>query len=178
MASSAADRLVNAVLKKVKDSGLLYSGTFMATVSAVGSNGTLTVTRGADTFPDVRLLSGYAHPMVGDTVEIMRTASGWVCLGVLQTARPAGVVDIRAGSVGVVASTANTPAYSTVTFDTPMQGDAFYGQATASSTVVGSVITGVGVAMVSATGLRVYLTRNTGSTTPATVHYTVFGVRT
>ncbi|NED36686.1 hypothetical protein [Streptomyces sp. SID8499] len=87
MSVTPADRLVNAVIKKVKDSGLLWSGVLMGTVSAVGTNGTITVTRGTDTYPSVRLLASVA-PSVGDSVEIMRTLGGWVCLGVVQSATP------------------------------------------------------------------------------------------
>ncbi|MFF4952278.1 hypothetical protein [Streptomyces chattanoogensis] len=89
--ATAADRLLDAVIKKVKDSGLLYSGILMGTVSAVGSDGTITVIRGTDTYPSVRLLSGYTSPAVNDTVEIMRTLGGWICLGALQTVNPVSV---------------------------------------------------------------------------------------
>lgn len=87
MSLTPADRLVNAVIKKVKDSGLLWSGVLMGTVSAVGADGTITVARGADTYPSVRLLASVA-PSVGAYVEIMRTLGGWVCLGVVQSATP------------------------------------------------------------------------------------------
>lgn len=87
MSLTPADRLVNAVIKKVKDSGLLWSGVLMGTVSAVNTDGTVTVTRGSDTYPSVRLLASVA-PSVGDSVEIMRTMGGWVCLGVLAAADP------------------------------------------------------------------------------------------
>lgn len=87
--SAPVDRLLDAVLKRVKDSGLLWSGTVMGTVSAVGTDGTVTVTRGSDTYPKVRLLSGYTSPAVSDTVEIMRTLGGWVCMGAIQTTNPA-----------------------------------------------------------------------------------------
>ena len=82
--TTAADRLMNAVIKKVKDSGLLWSGVLMGTVSSVATDGTATITRDSNTYPDVRLLDGYA-PSVGDTVEFMRTLGGWICLGPLRT---------------------------------------------------------------------------------------------
>jgi len=83
--TTSADRLVSAVLRKVKQSGLLESGVLKATVSAVNPGGTVTVTRGADTYPKVRLLSGYSTPKVGDAVQIMRTVGGWVCVGKVRT---------------------------------------------------------------------------------------------
>lgn len=81
--SAPIDRLIDAVLRKVQASGMLEAGALMATVSAVGTDGTVTVTRVGDTYPKVRRLASYTAPAVGDRVEILRTAGGWVCLGKL-----------------------------------------------------------------------------------------------
>lgn len=54
----------------------------MATVTSVGTDGTVTVQRNDDVFPNVRVLSGYV-PAVGDVVEIATTLGGFVCLGKL-----------------------------------------------------------------------------------------------
>ena len=48
-------------------------------VSAIGSDGTITVTVADSTYPAVRLLG--CAPAVGDLVTILRTAGGWVCVG-------------------------------------------------------------------------------------------------
>jgi hypothetical protein len=60
----------------------------MATVSVVNSGGTVDVTRAGDTIPSVRILASYLIPTVGDMVEIIKTAGGWVCIGVLATTTP------------------------------------------------------------------------------------------
>lgn len=85
---AAIDRVIGAAVDSVKKSGLVEAGVLMATVSVVNSDGTVTVTRGADTYPKVRLLSGYRDPTVSDIVEILKTAGGWVCVGKLRTTNP------------------------------------------------------------------------------------------
>lgn len=170
--TTAADRLVNAVIRKVQESGVLWSGVQMATVSAVGTDGTITVTRDSDTFPRVRLLGSYA-PLVGDRVEIMRTLGGWVCLGPLQAAT-SSVVDMRAGTVTITPSAANTPTFANVTYPA-LRGNAFYAQVTPITTVPGTSVLGVGATNVSSTGMRVYLTR--ANTTETVIHWAVFGTR-
>ena len=172
--SKTADKLVSAVIAKIKNSGLLESGTFMATVTAVNFNGTITVSRGSDTFPDVRLLSGFVSPKVGDRVEIMRTLGGWVCLGMIQSTTPVGVVDIRAGTTTITPSAANTPTSKVISF-APMQGNQFYGSATAHTTVPGTSVTGVAVTEVTSSSVRVWVTRS--NTTDTNIHWAVFGVR-
>ena len=105
MSLTPADRLVNAVIKKVKDSGLLWSGVLMGTVSAVGADGTITVTRGTDTYPSVRVLRGAGALTVGDTVQIMRTLGGWVALGGFSTStHDTGWTNLPLGS-GITAYT-------------------------------------------------------------------------
>lgn len=79
------ESLLNASVDAVKKSGALESNALMATVSVVNSGGTVDVTRAGDTFPTVRRLVSYASPAVGDSVLILRTAGGWVCLGKLAT---------------------------------------------------------------------------------------------
>lgn len=82
---AAIDKVIQASIDGVKRSGALESGALMGVVSAVDTGGTLTVARGTDVYPAVRILSGYNHPVVGDTVEILRTAGGWVCIGALRS---------------------------------------------------------------------------------------------
>jgi hypothetical protein len=83
--SAYLDRIIAAVIDNIKKSGLLAQGTMAGTVSAVGSDGTVTVTRNGDTYPKVRRLVSYASPAVGHAVLIHRTLGGWVCLGQLAT---------------------------------------------------------------------------------------------
>ncbi|MFE9335280.1 hypothetical protein [Streptomyces sp. NPDC007063] len=80
---AAIDAIISAVVSRIKAEGLLEQSVFMGTVSAVTSGGTVTVTRAGDTYPRVRRLASYTSPSVGDRVEIMRTAGGWICLGKL-----------------------------------------------------------------------------------------------
>lgn len=78
----AIDQVVNAAVEGVKKSGLMESGALLGIVSTSPTGGTVSVTRGADSYPKVRLLSGYAA-VVGDLVLILKTNGGWVCLGKL-----------------------------------------------------------------------------------------------
>ncbi|MGP3940504.1 hypothetical protein [Streptomyces sp. 6N106] len=99
-----ADVVLDASVAKVADSGIIEGTCRMAVVSVVNSGGTIDVTRGDSTFPKVRILSGYLKPAVGDTVEILATAGGWVCVGrVMASSAPriqSGTVDIPAGTAG------------------------------------------------------------------------------
>lgn len=79
---AAIDFVVNAALEGVKKSGLVESGALLATVASVPGGGVVSVNRGADSYPKVRLLSGYSA-VVGDLVLILKTNGGWVCLGKL-----------------------------------------------------------------------------------------------
>jgi hypothetical protein len=90
------DRVLNASVDAVAKSGLLEGNALMATVSVVNLDGTLTVTRADDTYESVRVLSGYLKPTVGDTVELLRSAGGWVCVGKLMTT---STPRIQAGTV-------------------------------------------------------------------------------
>jgi hypothetical protein len=81
---AAVDKLLGAAVQSVKTSGLLESMARMGVVSAVNSDGTVDVSRAEDTFPSVRLLSGYLSPSVGDTVQMLKTMGGWVCVGRLE----------------------------------------------------------------------------------------------
>lgn len=83
---AAIDSILNASVASVKRSGIVEASSLMATVSAVNSNGTVDVTRAADAYPSVRLLGTY-RPAVGDTVQILKAAGGWVCLGPFQTTK-------------------------------------------------------------------------------------------
>lgn len=75
------DVLNDSAVEAVKKSGLAVETARMATVTTLGSGGTIDVQAGADAFQRVRILSGYLSPKVGDVVEIMNTAGGWVCIG-------------------------------------------------------------------------------------------------
>ena len=81
MAIPYIDTVVSTVLGSVRKSGLLESFLVSGQVSTIGTDGTVTVTRGSDTYPKVRVLSGYLSPSVGDTVSILRGVSGWICPG-------------------------------------------------------------------------------------------------
>ncbi|MFE3409445.1 hypothetical protein ACFXMT_14245 [Streptomyces mirabilis] len=77
------DALLSASVKAVQASGALEGTALMATVSAVNSDGTVNATRAGDSFPKVRMLRGAGAVAVADTVEILKTAGGWICLGSL-----------------------------------------------------------------------------------------------
>ncbi|MFE1763099.1 hypothetical protein ACFW81_02585 [Streptomyces angustmyceticus] len=82
------DSLLGASVDAVKRSGAIENSALMATVAMVNTDGTVDVSRAGDTYPSVRLLTGYLMPTVGDSVEIIKTAGGWVCVGRLQTVTP------------------------------------------------------------------------------------------
>lgn len=110
------DKILASAVDSVRKSGVIESGTLMGTVDAVGSDGTLSVSRGPDTYPRVRLLSGYA-PAAGDLVEILRTAGGWVCIGKLMgSAAPQKQSGFAATSA---AGATNSWSQVTVTFPVP-----------------------------------------------------------
>lgn len=80
---AAIDLIVKEAIEGVKKSGALEAGALLATVSGWGPvGGTIAVTRGPDTYPQVRYLTNYA-PSGGDLVLILKTNGGWVCLGKL-----------------------------------------------------------------------------------------------
>jgi len=77
------------------------------------------------------------------------------------------------GQVSITPSAANTPTSVNVTGLT-VQGSAFFGYATAATTVPGTQVTGVGVTSVTSSGLTVYATRT--NTTATLVNWMVVGV--
>ncbi|WP_353961839.1 H-type lectin domain-containing protein [Streptomyces sp. NBC_01500] len=114
---SGLDALLNASIDAVKKSGALENNAFMATVSVVNSNGTVDVIRAGDTFPSVRVLSGYLNPAVGDSVELLRSAGGWVCVGQIMTGN---APRIQSGTYSQTATTAGVwSSNMTVTFPKP-----------------------------------------------------------
>lgn len=132
------DVLNDSAVEAVKKSGLAVETARMATVTALGTAGTINVQAGADTFERVRILSGYLSPTVGDVVEIMNTAGGWVCIGkIMGSSAPriqSGVAIIPSGTVGwrgvrvnfdkAFATTPRvvvTPTYSGSTADTEIE---------------------------------------------------------
>jgi len=82
---AAIDAVLTASVDAVKRSGALENNALMATVTVINSDGTLDCTRAGDTFPKVRILTGYLNPAVGDSVELLRSAGGWCCIGALRT---------------------------------------------------------------------------------------------
>ncbi|AKY02167.1 hypothetical protein PBI_NESBITT_19 [Streptomyces phage Nesbitt] len=83
--ATSIDRLISAVIRAVRTSGVLEENTLSGTVSVVNTDGTVDVTRNGSTYPRVRRLSGYTAPAVGHTVTIHKTSAGWVCLGAYLT---------------------------------------------------------------------------------------------
>ncbi|WP_369167764.1 hypothetical protein AB5J49_07840 [Streptomyces sp. R28] len=81
--------------------------------------------------------------------------------------------NIAYGQVTINPSAANTPTSLAVTGLT-VQGSAFYGFATAQTTVPGSQVTGVGTTAVSSTGLTVWVTRT--NTTATNINWMVLGL--
>lgn len=109
------DQLISAAVDAVRRSGALEEMTLTGVVSAVGSDGTVTVARDTDTYPKVRLLSALGRPTVGDLVVIHRGLGGWTCLGVAQTSN---APRIQRGTV--LASNAAATSFSVaVTFPQP-----------------------------------------------------------
>jgi hypothetical protein len=109
------DNLLSASVDAVKRSGALENNALMATVSVINSDGTVDCTRTGDTYPSVRLLSSYLTPTVGDSVELLRTAGGWICVGALRTHSAPRMLS---GTVSV-SFTAATSTSVTVTFTRP-----------------------------------------------------------
>lgn len=108
---AAIDTIIMASVDGVKKSGVVESGALMATVSVVGADGTVTAIRGSDSYPKVRILSGYPNPAVGDSVEILRTSGGWVCLGSLLAYNPGQWKTLTLNSGWATFSGYATPAY-------------------------------------------------------------------
>jgi hypothetical protein len=162
--SAYLDRIITAVIDNIKKSGLLAQGTLSGTVSAVGADGTVTVTRNADTYPKVRLVGALTRPVVGSQVLIHRTIGGWVLLGRAQTS---SAPRIQRGEVNITFSPAATNATTAVTFPAPFAG---------TPTVVASISVGAGTTRlwqarpISATsaGFTVWLTSTDGSSAALT----------
>lgn len=113
----AIDKIILSAVEGVKKSGTIEAGTLMGTVTAVASNGTLTVERAPDVYPKVRILSGYIKPTIGDLVEILKTTGGWVCIGSLRTS---GAPLIQSGAATVAMNSAvNAWVEEPVTFPVP-----------------------------------------------------------
>lgn len=113
---AAIDRVIGAAIDGVKKSGVIEASALMATVSVVNADGTLTVTRGADTYPKVRCLSGYLGATVGDLVEILKTSGGWVAIGRLRTSNAPRV---QRGTATTPATTGTPASWGTVTITFP-----------------------------------------------------------
>ncbi|MFJ9961083.1 gp53-like domain-containing protein [Streptomyces avermitilis] len=157
-----ADRLVTAILAKVRQSGLLESGLLRATVSAVNSGGTLTATRGSDTYPKVRLVGVLNRPAVGDTVQIMRTLGGWVCVGRVETS---SAPRIQRGQTSVPTTTANAWATAAVTFPVPFANTPTVVATASSGIATAGANLSVAVFNESTTGCTLNVNRGTANAT-------------
>lgn len=82
--SAYLDRIIAVVIDNIKKSGLLAQGTLSGTVSAVGTDGTVTVTRNADTYPKVQP-AGVLHKPCRGPFRADSSHLGW--LGVSRTTR-------------------------------------------------------------------------------------------
>lgn len=133
---SGLDGLLNASVDAVKRSGVLESNAFMATVSVVNSDGTVDVTRAGDTYPSVRVLSSYQAPAVGHSVELLRSAGGWVCIGSLRTTT---TPRIQTGSATTPTSGGTTGTWTAVSVTFPK---AFSSTPTVVATPISSVSSG------------------------------------
>ncbi|MFF1812393.1 H-type lectin domain-containing protein [Streptomyces sp. NPDC058251] len=161
---SGLDRLLNASVDAVKKSGALENNAFMATVSVVNAGGTVDVTRAGDTFPSVRVLSGYQVPAVGDNVELLRSAGGWVCVGKLMTS---SLPRIQSGSAQTPGSggTAGTWTAVTVTFPKAFASTPNVVATPNSSVSAGTTELNWSVASVTTTGFELRSRRTTDSVT-------------
>lgn len=112
---AGVDVLLGAAVDAVKKAQVVENAALMATVSVVRTDGTVDLTRAGDTYLRVRVLSGYMSPTVGDSVEMLRAAGGWVCLGALMTSN---APRIQSGTLSM-SFTAQTSATQTVTFPKP-----------------------------------------------------------
>lgn len=108
---AAIDAILHASVDTVKRSGIIENSALMGTVSVVNANGTVDVTRASDTYPSVRTLVSYQNPAVGDLVEMVKTAGGWVCVGVLATAPMVNKTVVKQAATARASSTtlANDP---------------------------------------------------------------------
>ncbi|MBA9050789.1 MULTISPECIES: hypothetical protein [Streptomyces] len=162
---AAVDRLLDAAVLAVKNSGLIESVSRMATVTAVNGDGTIDVQRNGDTFPSVRLLMSHLSPLVGDTVQILKSRGGYVCIGIIASTPPLGsVLDIRTGRTRILVPATNTTYSQAVTFP-KLRGSNVSIQATVISTVPGSDVLGLTVASASTSGFTAYLRRTSATDT-------------
>lgn len=168
----AAIDVINAsAIDAVKRSGVLEAGALMATVSTRNADGTITVTRGTDTYPNVRLLAGDPAPSVGDLVEILKTSGGWVCLGSLLTTKaPAGtVLDHRAGRVFITTVTQNVTVSANVTYAAMRAGSDIIVVACPQSG--GPANCAVSIANQTTTGFTIYLSRTEANPPSTWLHW-------
>ncbi|MFJ9408582.1 H-type lectin domain-containing protein [Streptomyces sp. NPDC101393] len=107
------DILVDATVDAVAGAGVAEAVARMGTVAVVDAGGTVTVTLAEGDVPKVRLLGRLYAPTVGDMVEVLRTRSGWVCLGPLATS---SAPKIQSGTVTTPTGTDSTWITATVTF--------------------------------------------------------------
>lgn len=109
---TSVDTLLDEAVAAVERSRVIESRARMATVSSVNGDGTVDVDIPDSTIPDVRMLSTFYAPRIGDRVEILRTAGGWVCLGALNSGAPVA----QRGSATANTSGTNNWVSQTVSF--------------------------------------------------------------
>lgn len=159
---AAIDALIGASVAAVKKSGVIEGSALMATVSAVGTDGTVTATRGTDSYPKVRVLSGYQAPQAGDLVELLRAAGGWVCIGKLMTSN---APRIQSGQVSVAIPLANKWYTAPVTFPKSFASTPIITATAASGIATDGANLSVAILGESATGFTVNVNRGTAATT-------------
>lgn len=128
----------------------------MATVSAVNGDGTVDVAIADGEIPRVRCLTQIYRPGVGDVVEILATAGGWVCLGRLQTSAAPRIQTGTGVSADSTSWVTNTVAFPVPFASPPL---VFTNVVAVSS---GSQVTESCVSNVTTTGCQVRTRRSTG----------------
>ncbi|MGW6754534.1 hypothetical protein [Streptomyces sp. NPDC055006] len=156
------DALLGASVNAVKKSGVIEGSALMATVTVVNSDGTITAARGADSYPKVRVLSGYLVPTVGDVVELLRAAGGWVCIGKLMTS---SAPRIQSGQVSVAIPTANKWYTAPVVFPKAFASTPIITATPASGIATDGANLSVAIYGESATGFTMNVNRGTAATT-------------
>jgi hypothetical protein len=162
---AAVDKLLGAAVQSVKTSGLLESMARMGVVSAVNSDGTVDVSRAGDVFPSVRLLSGYESPVVGDTVQMVKTMGGWVCVGRLAAS---SAPNIQSGSVTFPTGTDSTWLTVDVTFPRAFAATPRVVMTPNSAIAAASTDLTWAISSPSATGFTARYRRNNSSTSTTT----------
>lgn len=159
---AGVDKLLSAAVLAVKNSGLLESVARIVTVSAVNSNGTVDVERNGDTFPSVRVLSGYLKPQTGDSALMVKGMGGWFCVGSFRT-NNAPVIQRGSAVTPAIADSSWTSVR--VTFSTPFSSTPTVVATPISAVEAGGTELNWAVDNVSASGFDMRCRRTTNSVT-------------